>query len=140
MPSLEQRYWAKVARAGPDDEWPWLAYIDKDGYGRIRSGSRPATAHRVAYELAYGQFPVGVDVDHDCHNRDLTCRGGSSCKHRRCQNPSHLRLRTRLENFRAGRSGSGVKTHCPQNHPYDEANTRLYRGRRYCRACHKARS
>lgn len=31
-------------------------------------------------------------------------------------------------------------THCPQGHPYDEANTRhLKRNRRACRACEKAR-
>jgi hypothetical protein len=27
------------------------------------------------------------------------------------------------------------KTACPQGHPYDEQNTRWYRGRRYCKAC-----
>lgn len=30
---------------------------------------------------------------------------------------------------------SAAKTHCPSNHPYDDANTRMYQGRRYCRAC-----
>lgn len=29
------------------------------------------------------------------------------------------------------------RTHCPQGHPYDEANTRIYKGRRHCRACTK---
>lgn len=32
------------------------------------------------------------------------------------------------------------KTHCPQGHPYDEANTYVRDGRRNCRACSKARS
>lgn len=31
------------------------------------------------------------------------------------------------------------KTHCPQNHPYDEANTYVYRGSRHCRTCHRER-
>jgi hypothetical protein len=31
------------------------------------------------------------------------------------------------------------KTHCPQGHPYDEANTRWYRNHRYCRACSRNR-
>lgn len=31
-------------------------------------------------------------------------------------------------------------THCPQGHPYDEANTYLYRGHRSCRACHRIRA
>lgn len=31
-----------------------------------------------------------------------------------------------------------AKTHCPQGHPYDEANTQWYSGRRYCRGCKAA--
>jgi hypothetical protein len=33
--------------------------------------------------------------------------------------------------------GQRAKTHCPVGHPYDEKNTYLYEGRRYCRACHR---
>jgi hypothetical protein len=29
------------------------------------------------------------------------------------------------------------KTHCPQGHPYNSENTRLYQGRRYCKICQK---
>jgi site-specific DNA-cytosine methylase len=29
------------------------------------------------------------------------------------------------------------KTHCPQGHPYDEANTSVWNGYRYCRTCQK---
>jgi hypothetical protein len=31
-------------------------------------------------------------------------------------------------------------THCPQGHPYDEANTYQWSGNRYCKICHKAHS
>lgn len=31
------------------------------------------------------------------------------------------------------------KTHCPRRHEYTPENTRLYRGRRFCRACGPAR-
>ncbi len=31
------------------------------------------------------------------------------------------------------------KTHCPQGHPYDEANTRLKGNRRICKTCHRNR-
>jgi hypothetical protein len=35
-------------------------------------------------------------------------------------------------------TANGRKTACPQNHPYDEANTYLDpRGRRHCRACRR---
>lgn len=33
-----------------------------------------------------------------------------------------------------------ARTHCPQGHPYDEANTYRNNGRRSCRACSKDRS
>jgi hypothetical protein len=33
------------------------------------------------------------------------------------------------------RRGLALRTHCPQGHPYDEANTRYWRGQRRCRAC-----
>ncbi len=33
---------------------------------------------------------------------------------------------------------NGEKTHCPQGHPYDAANTYIWRGRRICRACRDA--
>jgi hypothetical protein len=32
---------------------------------------------------------------------------------------------------------SRMRTHCPQGHLYDEANTRYYRGERFCRACRR---
>lgn len=63
---------------------------------------------------------------------------------------TNLEWLTGLENMRHGfalglfdnRPVSGAakinapKTHCPQGHPYNDANTHLYDGRRYCRACH----
>lgn len=29
------------------------------------------------------------------------------------------------------------KVHCPKGHPYDEVNTRIYRGYRYCKQCRR---
>ncbi|MFJ4926840.1 HNH endonuclease [Streptomyces sp. NPDC088736] len=37
-----------------------------------------------------------------------------------------------------GQAGSR-KTACPQGHPYDEANTYLYKGQRQCKTCRKQR-
>jgi hypothetical protein len=34
-----------------------------------------------------------------------------------------------------GRPGS--RTHCPEGHEYDEANTYMHYGKRRCRACHR---
>lgn len=30
------------------------------------------------------------------------------------------------------------RTHCPRGHPYDDANTERYGGKRSCRECHRA--
>ena len=35
-------------------------------------------------------------------------------------------------------SSQAARTHCPQGHEYDEANTYTWSGHRCCRACHKA--
>lgn len=56
--------------------------------------------------------------------------------------PAH---RVSYEIFVGPRRGDGgahwsAKTQCPHGHPYDAENTRIYRGRRFCRECHRIRS
>lgn len=125
-PSPEERFWSKVERAGPDDCWHWTASHNQRGYGTFWSGKQPTSAHRFAYELAHGPVPEGLTVDHLCNNPP-------------CVNPAHLRTVTFAENNLASSSPSALnarKTHCPRGHPYDEENTLLMRGRRYCATCH----
>jgi len=43
-----------------------------------------------------------------------------------------------LEQERA-RTVKAVPTHCVNNHPFDERNTRIYRGRRICKTCRRLR-
>lgn len=117
------------------------------GYGYIRVNGRSLRTHIAAYELVIGPVPPGKVLDHTCHNEDPTCPGGSECWHRACLNVDHLEPVTRGENI--ARSPHTVSiddyhrslTHCPQNHPYDEANTRITkRGARACRACARERA
>lgn len=58
--------------------------------------------------------------------------------------PENLYYGTRSQNVldqvKHGVHNSSSKTHCPQGHEYTEANTRMYRNRRNCRACHKVKS
>lgn len=57
--------------------WVWMGTITSARYGSFRIGERLHSAHRVSYELTYGQVPVGLQLDHICRIR---------C----CVNPNHL--------------------------------------------------
>ena len=107
----------------------WAGYIAQSGYGVIsifgHGIKRKVLAHRLAYELAKGEIPDGLDIDH-------------LCSVKRCVNPAHMEPVTRRENFLRANNNEG-KTHCPQGHPYSPENTTLkksrYGFRRECHAC-----
>lgn len=117
----------------------WTASLHTAGYGQIQVNGKVRRAHRVAYELLVGPIPVGMHLDHECHNRDATCPGGL-CVHRRCINPHHLEPVTNRENQRRSPltvAGANIrKTHCPQGHPYSGENLVITGGgTRACRQC-----
>lgn len=102
-------------------------FVGSHGYCQItwrENGKRyGTTVHQVVWEHHHGRVPLGFEIDHTCRNR-------------RCARLSHLQLLTIPENHGQGQSR---KMHCPQGHPYAGANLRLTRrGRRVCRACHRA--
>lgn len=133
-------FWARVDRSGgPDACWPWLGKL-YEGYGQARGAGLQARAYRVAWILTHGPLAAGLEVDHQCHNRDLSCPGGPSCVHRQCCNPAHLEPATRLENARRRLRSQVLSPElCLVGHPLGGDN--LYvrpDGRRECRACAKA--
>jgi hypothetical protein len=105
----------------------------------------------VVYEWSHNvDLPVGSEIDHLCHNIDLSCSGGKRCPHRRCIRVDHLGVKSTRENKEAAdkpRRRGRFKDHCPKDHPYDEANTmwvtRTKNGKkineRQCKACNRAR-
>jgi hypothetical protein len=110
-------------------------YPDGLGYLYVtltREGAQKRFAvHRLVALSFIGPCPAGQEVRH---------LDGNSA------NPSlaNLAYGTHTENMqdmvRHGTSSTGRKTHCPAGHPYDEANTRIYDGRRWCRQCVRDRS
>lgn len=61
--------------------WGWAGTIDATGYSRLGT----LRAHRVSYEIAYGNIPEGLIIDHQCRNRF-------------CVRPDHLKAVTRKGN------------------------------------------
>lgn len=89
--------------------WLWVGAKSGEGYGVIRWEGVAQPAHRWMYERLVGPIPDGLDLDHQCHNDDLSCSGGSTCPHRPCVNPAHLLPSTRAENLSRGNGSGGAK-------------------------------
>lgn len=135
--TTEARFWEKVRVADvadPDACWLWTGAQNGNGHGSFWLDGAKGGAHCHAYRVFVGPIPAGLQIDHVCHSRDLSCPGGKSCRHRRCVNPDHLEAVTPRENTRRGR-GHGSETHCPQGHSYDESNTSYNKKGRVCLAC-----
>src|SRR5580704_1514781 len=124
----------------PGGCWMWKRPPTAQGYGQLRYEGRRWLAHTVVYETLVRPVPKGMQLDHQCHNRDQACRGGRTCPHRLCVNPAHLEPATNLVNTRRGRAGAheAEKTECPAGHPYDEENTYWSKATgRMCRICQR---
>lgn len=78
-------------------------------YPLIRVAGHLYRLPQVVYALHNGALPAGLVVDHECHNRDPWCPGGTAnsagrCRHRRCIEPVHLVGRTQRENLLRARA------------------------------------
>jgi HNH endonuclease len=94
------RFNSKIHKSqNSDDCWLWTAGINPSGHAIFWLKGVNILAHRLAYELAYGEIPKGLSVLHDCPHGDNA----------RCCNPAHLWLGTIADNNKdravKGRSG-----------------------------------
>jgi hypothetical protein len=138
---------------GPGECFGWSGRVSQHGYAQLWTGGKNGSfraAHRVAYELEHGEIPEGLQIDHTCHNEDMSCPGGVACLHRRCTNPAHLAAKTRLDNVgdarRSERPGyldrhhNAAKTHDKWGHEFSPENTVISGGHRYCLECRRLRA
>jgi len=99
-------------------------YVSRPYEGRMEG------VHRIVWMELIGPIPPGHEIDHECGNRA-------------CVEIEHLRLVTHRQNLMLGNTivaANAAKTHCPQGHPYDAANTYTSKqGKRQCRTCNRQR-
>lgn len=97
------RFWGLVEKT--PECWLWTGADNGNGHGKFcDAGGHLVYAHRFSFELANGEIPTGLEVDHICRVRN-------------CVRPDHLRLATHKENS--------------ENHGVTRRNTTGYRGVTY---------
>lgn len=97
--------------------------LTPSGYGYMWNGKRNELVHRIAYRIAKGEIPEGLEVDHACKNRS-------------CINPEHLEAVTHAVNMERAVNANRIKTHCKRGHELSPENVYMEKyGSRRCITC-----
>ena len=136
IPGYEGRY--EASDLGRIRSFPTLrtkggvrsVHIDREGYPSLKlflqGKSREQRVHKLVAAAFLGARPEGQEVLHKDGDR---------------RNPALVNLmygtrgENNLDQVRHGTHPFAFRTHCPADHEYTPANTRVYRGRRFCRTC-----
>jgi hypothetical protein len=121
-------FWSRVQKT--DNCWNWTGSVFNTGYGCFVVNNKSVLAHRLALFLVNGKWPIVSR--HICNNRKCV-RVDSN----------HLIDGNYSENaqdcVKSGTHFQASKTHCPQGHEYNDQNTCVCGGARFCRVCARER-
>lgn len=99
--SIANNFWVNAALTADIERcWIWQRRIGANGYGGVRIGGKIIEAHRYAFFLTFGYWPIPMCLH--------------SCDMPPCINPNHLREGGQVENMgdmrKRGRQNNGRKS------------------------------
>lgn len=110
----------------------WTGKLTHDGYAQTSWRGKPAYVHVIAYELAHGPVPEGLELDHQCNRR--------ACFESRHLTPVTHRANV-LRSEVALPAVNARKTHCKAGHEFTPDNMYSSKtGARQCITCCRRRA
>jgi|GEM_PF-5122006 len=86
---------AHYSERTPDGCLRWTKYVTETGAPLVRFNGRRQDVRRLAWGNVFGPVPKSARFSSTCHDIAAVrgeCDGGPECPHRRCVDPTHLRL------------------------------------------------